>query len=126
MIEQDAAIARQGYNPFSPRAEQIRTALHNPSFALAANRLFALTTLLVLAVILAATVWLSWILMSGAVGSYGTLLAVLVLVACAVALSWRTGQGFISSLIVAGFGGFTLLFAALYAVAGYALIHALC
>ncbi len=61
--------------------------------------------------------------MSGAIGSHSTSLAVLSLVACAVALSWRTGQGFVSSLIVAAFGGFTLLFAALYAVAGYALIR---
>ena len=122
MTEQNVAIVRRGYNPILPRAEQIGAALHNPSFALAANRVFALTILMALAVILAATAWLSWILMSGAIGSHATLLAVLGLLVCAVALSRRTGLHFASSLIVAGFGGFALLFAALYAVAGYAVI----
>jgi len=121
MTEQNVAVARTGYSPILLRTEQIGAALHHPVFALALNRAFALTILLALAAILVATAWLSWILMSGMIGGPSTLLAVLGLVACTVALR-RVGQGFVSSLIFVGFGGFTLLFAALYVVAGHALI----
>ena len=122
MTEQNVAVARTGYSPILLRTEQIGAALHHPVFALALNRAFALTILLALAAILVATAWLSWILMSGMIGGPSTLLAVFGLVACAVALLRRTGQGFVSSLIFVGFGGSTLLFAALYVVAGHALI----
>ena len=122
MTEQNVAVARPGYSPILLRAEQIGTALRHPDFALVLNRAFALAVLLALAAILVATVWLSWILMSGMIGGPSTLLAVFGLVACGVALLRRTGQGFVSSLIFVGFGAFTLLFAALYVVAGYALI----
>jgi hypothetical protein len=122
MTEQNVAVARPGYSPILLRAEQIGAALHNPVFALALNRTIALTILLALAVILVATAWLSGVLMRGMIGGPSTFLAVLGPAACAVALSRRTGQGFVSSLIFVGFGGFTLLFAALYVVAGYALI----
>ena len=122
MTEQNVAVASPGYSPILLRAEQIGTALRHPDFALVLNRAFALAVLLALAAILVATVWLSWILVSGMIGGPSTLLAVFGLVACAVALLRRTGQGFVSSLIFVGFGGFTLLFAALYVVAGHALI----
>ena len=122
MTEQNVAVSCQDYAPVLPRAEQIGATLYNPAIALALKRAFALTILLALALILAATAWLSWIAMSGVIGSRGALLAVLGLVACAAALSRRTGQGYARSLIFVGLGGFTLLFAALYVVAGYALI----
>ena len=126
MTADNVAVARQGYNHVEPNAGQ-RSSLRpviraQPVISLHRRGLFTLIVLHALAAILAATAWLSWILMSGALGSQVTLLAVMGLVACAAALSWRTGRGFVSSLIMVGFDGFALLFAAFFAFAGYTLI----
>ena len=122
MTEQIVTIAHQGYQTKLPRIEEIRSRLHNPSFALAVSCAITLAFLPAVGLILAATAWLFWNVISGAIGGFSTSLALFGLVTCAVILSRRTGQSFVSSLIVAGFGGITLLFAALYAVAGYALV----
>lgn len=128
MTVDDVAIVRQGYNYIVPKAEH-GLALQDRSFALGPPRrysatgiLFTLIVVQALAAILAATAWLSWILLSAAIGGQASTLAVLGLLMCVAAFSWRTSQGFVRSLIMVGFGGFTLLFAALFAVAGDALI----
>ena len=125
MTADNVAVARQGYNHVEPNAGQrssLRPVIRAQLISLQRRGLFTLIVLHALAAILAATAWLSWILMSGALGSQVTLLAVMGLVACAAALSWRTGRGFVSSLIMVGFDGFALLFAAFFAFAGYTLI----
>jgi hypothetical protein len=125
MTADNVAVARQGYNHIEPNAGQrssLRPVIRAQLISLQRRGLFTLIVLHALAAILAATAWLSWILMSGALGSQVTLLAVMGLVACAAALSWRTGRGFVSSLIMVGFDGFALLFAAFFAFAGYTLI----
>ena len=125
MTADNVAVARQGYNHVEPNAGQrssLRPVIRAQLISLQRRGLFTLIVLHALAAILAATAWLSWILMSGALGSQVTLLAVMGLVACAAALSWRTGRGFVSSLIMVGFDGFALIFAAFFAFAGYTLI----
>jgi hypothetical protein len=83
---------------------------------------YTLLILPVLVAMLAAIAWLLWVLAKGLLGTLSAALGVVVLLAGAAAFSWCTRRGFADSLIMVGFGGFTLLIAALYGVAGFALI----
>ena len=72
--------------------------------------------------LLAVLAWLFWILAAGALGAPRAAGIAVVLLAGTAAFSWRTGRGLVYSLMMVGFGSFTLLTAALFAMAGYALI----
>lgn len=82
----------------------------------------ALIVVPMLLTLLAAVAWLSWILADGMLGTLRAALTAVVLLAATAAFSWRTGRSFACSLIMVGFAAFTSLTAALFAVAGYALI----
>ena len=71
--------------------------------------------------LLAAAAWLFWILADGMLGTQRAAFTAVVLLAVTAALAWRTGRRFACSLITVGFGSFTSLTAALFAVAGYVL-----
>ena len=81
-----------------------------------------LILILALIALLGAGGWLLWILASGILGAECVTVVVIGLVAGAAGFSWQTNSGFVGSLIMVGFGGFTVLTAALFGVAGYALI----
>jgi len=83
---------------------------------------FILILLPLLVASLAAAAWSSWTLAAGALGRQGAVLGVVALVAGAAALSRHTGRGFAHSLILVGFGGLTLLFGALFGVAGFTMM----
>lgn len=89
------------------------------------NAAGVIRTLIILAVfvtLLSLIAWSFWILSSGMLGTGYAALIISVLPIGAAACSRRTTNGFAVSLIMVGFVGFALLTAALYGVAGYALI----
>jgi hypothetical protein len=88
----------------------------------AADVIRTLIILAVFATLVSAIAWSFWILLNGMLGTGCAALIVSVLLMGAAACSWRTGSGFAVSLIMVGFAGFVSLTAALYGVAGYALI----
>jgi len=88
----------------------------------AAGLVFTAAILTAFAALLVATAWMFWVLASGTMGSGNALVAIITLVAAAAAFAGHTGRGLVASLVLIGFGGLALLIAALFAMAGCALM----
>lgn len=82
----------------------------------------ALAMLLVFATLLALVAWLFGVLANFVLGTQNATLMVAGWLAGAAAFSRCTGRSFADLLIMSAFGGFTIFVAALYGVAGCALI----
>jgi hypothetical protein len=106
----------------NPDVAGVRSWRVSPTGSGAGTTIFAMIMLQVLAVLLVVAVWLFWTLASGSMSSQGAVSIVVGLAVVAAAFSWRTRWSLASSLIMVGSGGFILLLAALFGMAGYRLI----